>query len=161
MISPANLPDFTPLELPELELGEQWDDAWVAAAVGEAVPHDCILTRGPEFAEYGKDTSMDSARPGVVVLARELNHVRHVMHVADFYRVPLYLRGLGSGLSGGAVPVRGGIVLDLSPMDRLLSVEPGNRSCRVQPGLTVQKLNELAIAQATCRQAVPLADANP
>jgi len=77
-----------------------------------------------------------------VVLARELNHVRHVMHVAQTYRAPVYVRGLGSGLSGGAVPTRGGIVLDVSPMDRLLEVRPGNRSCRVQPGLTVQKLNE-------------------
>jgi glycolate oxidase len=64
------------------------------------------------------------------------------MHVANFYRAPLYARGLGSGLSGGSVPSRGGIVLDTSPMDQLLDVEPGNRSCRVQPGLTVQHLNE-------------------
>jgi len=134
---------FEYLELPELEPGERADPLLIVAAIGERVPHSGILTKGEEFAEYGKDTSMEHARPDVVVLATEIDHVRHVMHVAQFYRVPVYTRGLGSGLSGGAVPSRGGIVLDVSPMDRLLSVVPGNRSCRVQPGLTVQKLNVL------------------
>jgi len=133
---------FEYIALPDLEKGEQWDAFFLAAALSEALPHDCILTKGPEFAEYGKDTSMDSAAPDVVVLAQQIKHVRHALHVAQHYRVPVYPRGLGSGLSGGAVPVQGGIVLDVSPMAELLAVNPGNRSCRVQPGLTVQKLNE-------------------
>ena len=138
------VPDaFEYIELPELEAGEQPDTMLIVAAIGEVVPHADILVKGAEFGEYGKDTSMESARPDIVVLARSTGHVRHVMHVAQFYRVPVYPRGLGSGLSGGAVPTRGGIVLDTSPMDKLLEVTPGNRSCRVQPGLTVQRLNEL------------------
>lgn len=132
---------FTPPELPELPEGERADAQWLAAALSEVLPAAQILTRGPEFAEYGKDTSMDSARPEVVALAQSVAEVRAVLYIADFYRVPLYVRGLGSGLSGGAVPTRGGIVLDLSAMNALIEVRPGNRSCRVQPGLTVQQLN--------------------
>jgi glycolate oxidase len=134
---------FDYMELPTLEPGEAYDPFLVTAAIAERLPRDCVHTKGPEFLEYGKDTSMESARPEVVALCREVPHVRHVLHVAQHFRVPVYLRGLGSGLSGGSVPSRGGIVLDTSPMDALLEVTPGNRSCRVQPGLTVQKLNEL------------------
>ncbi len=139
----TNSPDsFTRLELPAPD-GSGLDMALVTAAIAEVVPRDCLLVRGPEFIEYGKDTSMDHARPQLVVRAHELHHVRHVLYVADWFGAPVYPRGLGSGLSGGAVPTRGGIVLDVSPMDALLAVEPGNRSCRVQPGITVQKLNQL------------------
>lgn len=141
--NPHSTSGWQRIELPAPEPGEMLDLALVTAAVAEVVPHDCLLVRGPEFIEYGKDTSMDRARPDLVVRARELNHVRHVLYVADWFGAPVYARGLGSGLSGGAVPASGGIVLDVSPMDALLSVEPGNRSCRVQPGITVQALNRL------------------
>ena len=137
----ASRDEFTYIDLPELEDGESWDTMLITAAIGEVVPHEYILTRGAEFAQYGQDTSMDTARADIAVLAQSIGHVRHVLHVASFYAVPVYLRCLASGLSGGAVPVRGGIVLDTSPMDKLLSVNRGNRSCRVQPGLTVQELN--------------------
>ena len=133
--------DFEYIELPELDPGETPDTMLITAAIGEVVPHSRILVKGEEFLAYGKDTSMESARPDVVVLAAETAHVRHVMHVAQFYGVPVYPRGLGSGLSGGAVPTRGGIVLDTSPMAELLEVNRTNRSCRVQPGMTVQQLN--------------------
>lgn len=142
-MEPPATDGFTRIELPVSEPGASLDMALVTAAVAEAVPHLCLLKRGAEFVEYGKDTSMDHARPDLVVRARELNHVRHVMYVADWFGAPVYARGLGSGLSGGAVPISGGIVLDVSPMDALIGVEPGNRSCRVQPGITVQALNRL------------------
>jgi glycolate oxidase subunit GlcD len=133
---------FSPIELPEYDPVDGYDIDLVVAAIGEGVPHGQMLTRGPEFVEFGKDTSMESARPEVVVLATEVAHVRHVMHVAHHFHVPIYTRGLGSGLSGGSVPKLGGIVLDVSPMDKLVEVRPGNRSCTVQPGLTVEKLNQ-------------------
>jgi len=138
----ANTDSFQYIELPELEPGETADPMLIVAAIGEVVEHKRIITKGPEFAAFGEDTSMDKARPDVAVLAQTIDEVRHVLYVADFYSVPVYARGLGSGLSGGSVPVKGGIVLDTSPLDRLLEVTPGNRSCRVGPGLTIQQLNE-------------------
>jgi glycolate oxidase len=133
---------YTPPELPALEPGEQWDAVLLTAALAEQIPPQFVLARSEDTAAYGADTSMDHARADVVVLAQSIPHVRHALHVADFYGAPVYLRGLGSGLSGGAVPARGGLVLDVSPMARLLSVNRVNRSCRVQPGLTVQQLNQ-------------------
>ena len=134
--------DYTPSDLPALEPGEQWDAMLLTAALAEQIPAQFVLARSDDTAAYGADTSMDKARADVVALAQSAAHVRHALHVADFYSVPVYLRGLGSGLSGGAVPVRGGLVLDTSPMARLLSVNRVNRSCRVEPGLTVQLLNK-------------------
>lgn len=133
---------FERIELPHHDPGSKYDIAMVNAALAEAIPHSQILSKGPEFAEFGKDTSLQSALPELVVSTHEVCQVQHVLHVADHFCVPVYPRGLGSGLSGGAVPVRGGIVLDTSPMVRLLEVTPGNRSCTVQPGLTVEKLNQ-------------------
>ena len=53
-------------------------------------------------------------------------------------------RGAGTGLSGGALPVEGGILLVLSRLNRILEVDPGRRLARVQPGVTNLSISEAA-----------------
>jgi FAD/FMN-containing dehydrogenase len=132
---------FAPLDLPPHDPAAPYDLTLVAAALGERLPRTALLTRGAEFAQYGKDASRDFARPELVVLAADIPQVQHTLHVAHHFRVPVYARGLGSGLSGCAVPTRGGIVLDVSPLNRLLDIDRINRSARVQAGLTAGALN--------------------
>jgi glycolate oxidase len=133
---------FSPIELPLLEAGNGPDVPLLAAALMEGgLASDAILTRGAEFAQYGRDASRDYAMPELVVRAGAVEQVQHTLHVAQHFRVPVYPRGLGSGLSGGAVPTRGGIVLDISPMNLLLELDRINRSARVQAGLTAGALN--------------------
>jgi glycolate oxidase len=61
---------------------------------------------------------------------------------ASAHAVPLTARGSGTGLSGGASPVRGGIVVSFSRMNRLLRLELDDHVAVVQPGITLRELNE-------------------
>ncbi len=91
---------------------------------GRAAPIACLCA-GRSSSSTARTPAWTTPGLGLVVRARELNHVRHVLYVADWFGAPVYARGLGSGLSGGAVPTRGGIVLDVSPMDALLQRRAG------------------------------------
>ena len=65
-----------------------------------------------------------------------------ILKLANRQRVPVTPRGAGSGLSGGAVPVRGGIVLLCDRMNRILEVDPQNMMVVVEPGVVTNDIND-------------------
>jgi glycolate oxidase subunit GlcD len=83
-------------------------------------------------------------RPDVVVFPMTADHVAQVVRVANEYGIPFLPRGAGTGLSGGALAVEGGIVIELQRMNRILSIDTDNRIAVVQPGVV-----NLHISQAT------------
>jgi len=74
-------------------------------------------------------------RPGVVVLPATTDEVAEVVRRARRHGLPVVPRGSGTGLSGGAVPVRGCVLVVLSRMNRILDIDIENRRMRVQPGV--------------------------
>jgi len=72
-------------------------------------------------------------RPDVVVFPRNAEQVSQVVCVANEYRIPFLPRGAGTGLSGGALAVTGGIIIELQRMNRILSIDVENRIAIVQP----------------------------
>lgn len=80
--------------------------------------------------------------PEVVVLPESAEEVAAVLRLANEERVPVTPRGAGTGLSGGAVPVCGGIVLLSDRMDRILEIDPANLACVVEPGVVTNRINE-------------------
>ncbi len=83
-------------------------------------------------------------RPDVVVFPQTADQVAQVVRLANEYRIPFLPRGAGTGLSGGALAVEGGIILELQRMNRILSIDVENRIAVVQPGVV-----NLHISQAT------------
>ena len=81
--------------------------------------------------------------PWAVALPGTEEEVRAVLRICRQQRLPVVPRGAGTGLSGGARPVRGGLVLGLSKLNRILEVDVGNCVARVQPGV-----RNLAISEA-------------
>src|SRR2546423_969794 len=75
------------------------------------------------------------ARPGLVVLPGSTAEVVEVVKLARELAMPIVPRGSGTGLSGGALPVPGCIVLGLSRMKRILEVDLDNQFVRVEPGV--------------------------
>ena len=67
-----------------------------------------------------------------------------VLRIASAHGVPVVARGAGTGLSGGALPVEGGVLLVLSKLNRILEVDPRRRRARVQPGVTNLSISEAA-----------------
>lgn len=73
--------------------------------------------------------------PDLVVLPDSVAQVRALLKLCNQHSIPVVARGAGTGLSGGALPVSGGIVLGLSKMNRILAVDPLNCSATLQPGV--------------------------
>jgi glycolate oxidase len=95
----------------------------------------CIVDP-PELATYECD-GLTSFRvtPQMVVLPASTEEVSAVLRLAHEHRVPVVPRGAGTGLSGGALPVEGGIVVGTSRMKRILEIDLDDGTMRVEPGV--------------------------
>ncbi|HOU54851.1 MAG TPA: FAD-binding oxidoreductase [Myxococcota bacterium] len=116
----------------------------LAAALSRILPAACISRRPEDLRAVARD---ESDLPGVLPVCRcrpeTTEQVAAVIRLAAARGVPVTARGGGSGLEGGAIPSAGGLVLDLSAMDRVLEVSPEERLVRVQPGVVHDRLNRL------------------
>ncbi|MFA5561746.1 MAG: FAD-binding oxidoreductase [Eubacteriales bacterium] len=92
--------------------------------------------------EYGHDELSGVRRmPEALVTPLSTCEVSAVLRFAYEHDIPVTPRGAGTGLVGGAVPVLGGIVLDLSGMKRILELDPDNLTVTVEPGVLLLELN--------------------
>jgi len=73
--------------------------------------------------------------PSAVVLPTSTEQVQDVLRICDRERIPFVARGAGTGLSGGALPVEGGIVISLQRLNRILDIDLPNGRAVVQPGV--------------------------
>lgn len=79
--------------------------------------------------------------PEVVVKPASAEEISAIMKLADFYKIPVTPRGAGSGLSGGAVPVLGGILLSTERMNRILEIDRENLIAVLEPGVITNDFN--------------------
>lgn len=100
-----------------------------------------VLTDADTLARYARDETEDLAfPPEVVVVPRSTEEVSGVMRVATRHAIPVTPRGAGTGLSGGALPVHGGISLSLERMNRILEIDAENLMAVVEPGVITEAL---------------------
>ena len=110
--------------------------AWVLAQLAAIVGQKHVLSDPGALRTYASDALATFAvEPGVVVLPASTEEVAEVVKVARAASLPVVPRGSGTGLSGGALPVPGCILLGLSRMKRILEVDLANRWMRVEPGV--------------------------
>ncbi len=91
---------------------------------------------------YSSDASQVKGMPDYVVRPESTDEVSRIVKLAFEHEIPVTARGAGTGLAGGAVPVRGGIVLDLSGMNRILEIDMDNLQVVVEPGVIQDALND-------------------
>ncbi len=96
---------------------------------------------------YSSDASQIRGTPDCVVRPQDTEQVSRIMRFANEHDIPVTARGAGTGLAGGAVALEGGIVLDLSGMDRILDIDIKNLQVAVEPGIIHSKLNEALEAE--------------
>src|SRR3984885_748519 len=82
--------------------------------------------------------------PDVVVLPGSAAEVQAVMSICHRMHVPVVARGSGTGLSGGSLPVEGGVLLVLARLNQILELQPRRRMARVQPGVTNLSISKAA-----------------
>ena len=81
--------------------------------------------------------------PDVVVLPRTTEQVAEIVKLANRTRTPVVPRAAGTGLTDGATPMRGGILLDVKRMNQIREIDLVDRTVTVQPGINMLKLNEV------------------
>lgn len=90
-------------------------------------PSDCWV--------YGYDNSRRHALPDAVVFAHNQQDIINIVKLCYEHAISLTCRGRASGTTGAAIPVRGGVVLSLERMQKILKVDPANRLMVVEPGV--------------------------
>jgi glycolate oxidase len=114
----------------------------------QVVGTDHVRVDAGTLLTYSTDaTPLERARPDAVVFPASTAEVAGVLAVASELGVPVVPRGSGTNLSAGTVPVRGGIVLVLTRMNRLLEISPDDLVAVCQPGLRTIELAQAAAAE--------------
>ena len=115
----------------------------IISLLREAAGDKNILVDDDAREVYGSDETEDFVfPPDVVVLPTTTEAVANVMRIAWSHNIPVTPRGGGTGLSGGALPLFGGIVLGLERLDRILEIDTNNLMAVVEPGVITQELQE-------------------
>jgi len=94
-----------------------------------------VLQAPEDLVIYSNDASMFSHKAEVVVQPGNRDELVAVVKIAARYQIPLTCRGAATGLSGGAMPIKGGIVLEMTRMNRILKRDKDNRVAVVEPGV--------------------------
>ncbi len=107
----------------------------VIKSLARIVGRQHLLTEPADLLVYSYDSSTARGTPEAVALPASTEEVARVVKVCAQHRIPFVARGAGTNLSGGAAPVRGGLVIALTRMSRVLEIVPANQVAVVQPGV--------------------------
>src|SRR6266849_8097121 len=107
-----------------------------------------LLSKGQVFSDpvtlvtYEIDAGMDRGNPEGLVFPQSAGDVVQIVRWSAEQQVPVIARGAGTGLSGGAVAERGGIIVECSHMKRILDIDEYGRSAVVEPAVINLELDE-------------------
>ena len=111
------------------------------------LPEHCVLSHTEDLRPYECDAlSAYRALPLAVVIPETAEQIRIALQICSEKNVPVVARGSGTGLSGGALPHSQGILLSLARFNRIIEIDPQNRTARVQPGVTNLAISSAAAA---------------
>jgi glycolate oxidase len=115
-------------------------DEKIKKALIEIVGDDNYTESLIDMVSYSYDASEHRHRPSCGVWATTAEQVSRILQLANTEKIPVIPRGAGTGLSGMAVPARGGIVLDLNHMNQIIEISIEDRFAVVQPGVVYADL---------------------
>ena len=121
----------------------------LAELVAIAGPHN-VLSDCDRMEHYSHDeTSVEEYghMPEAVVTAESTEQIAAIMKLASRNLIPVTPRGAGSGLSGGAIPLYGGIVLSVEKMNKVLEIDEKNLTVTAEAGIITNELNEQLVSQ--------------
>ena len=113
------------------------------------VGEEYVLTSLEDLTRYGLDEIEERYRslPEVVVKPRTPVEIAAIVKLANEERIPITPRGAGTGLSGGAIPICGGIVVSLERMNEILEIDLDNMMVTVEPGVVLADMMRAVEAQ--------------
>lgn len=106
------------------------------------VGEDNVITSKMYLQLYEYDAYLETSTPDLVVFPTSTDHVSKVVKIAHREKIPFVPRGLGTNLSGGSIAVRGGILIEMAKMNKILEIDIENQRAVVEPGLFNLGLSE-------------------
>lgn len=110
--------------------------------IASVVGRDHITTAEEDLLCYAYDATNRRYRPDAVVFPENTNEVSAIMRIAGSSRVPVVPRGAGTGMSGGALAVAGGLVMVMTRLNRILSIDEDNLIAVAEPGVITARFQE-------------------
>ena len=108
----------------------------LAAIVGQENFTDARI----DMVSYSRDAMGAVGNPECAIWVENTEHILKIMELATREKIPVTCRAAGTGIAGMAVPTRGGIVMDVMKMDRILEINTEDRVAVVQPGVVYADL---------------------
>jgi glycolate oxidase len=123
-------------------------DKKVISQLRKIVDEDAVLTSKEDLNAYSYDgTTTWVHMPDVVVLPTTAEQVSQILKLADENKIPVTPRGAGTNVSGGSIPIKGGIVLCTTKMNKILDINKTNLTATVEPGVVLQDFNNALAKQ--------------
>jgi glycolate oxidase len=95
-----------------------------------------VHTDDERLEQYGQDETEDLLfKPAVVIRPRTAEEISKVLILCNTHKIPVTPRGAGTGLSGGALPIHGGVCLSMERFNRIIEIDERNLQATVEPGV--------------------------
>ena len=119
----------------------------VLSELKQIVGEEFVFTDHEKLAQYGKDETEDLLFiPEVVVKPNTPQQIAGILKIANTHLIPVTPRAAGTGLSGGALPVMGGIILSVERFNKILEIDERNLQATVEPGV-INEVFQNAVAE--------------
>lgn len=115
-----------------------------ADKINQLIPKDRIFTDLAELYSYSFDASFGEYLPELVIQPEDAIEISTIIKLANEYIIPIYPRGTATSLSGGPLPVEGGLVLDMSQMNKKLIIDHENMLAIASPGVITGNIHQAA-----------------
>ena len=112
------------------------------------VGRDAVFTNHVDLEKYSHDETEDlHYYPEVVVKPKSPAEIASLMKECNEFLIPVTPRGAGTGLSGGALPVMGGLIISMEHFDKVLTIDEENLQATVEPGVITEEFMEQVAAK--------------
>lgn len=119
-------------------------EKYILDEIRAIIPQERILLDLQERYSYSFDASFGEYLPDVVIQPNDAEEISQLVKLANKYRIPVYPRGAATSLSGGPLPVEGGMVIDLSRLNKKLMIDRENLIAIVSPGVITGDIHQKA-----------------
>ena len=111
-----------------------------ASRLSEVVGREHVRSDASSLETYGADALLQVHCPDLVVIPANTSEISRIAALCNQHRVPLVVRGAGTGYTGGAVPTAGGVVLSMERLNRILEIDEENLLAIVEPNVITADL---------------------
>ena len=110
--------------------------ATIVNQLKQIIDEEDIFLDNDNLEKYGKDETEDLIyKPEVVLKPKTVLQISEIMKLANTLKIPVTVRGAGTGLSGGALPIFGGIIISMERFNTILNIDERNLQATVEPGV--------------------------